>query len=96
MEPIKKTCQKCSKDFWVIAQEQEFLQRIDLPLPVNCPNCRQARRLQERGERTLYRTTCQQCNKNIIVSYDPAKETRRILCRECYRDYFEKNSALVE
>lgn len=95
MQEIKKTCQKCGKDFWVIKQEQEFLQKMNLPLPINCPGCREARRLQERGGRQLYKTTCKSCNKNIIVSYDPKTETRTILCRPCYLDWFEKNPVLI-
>lgn len=95
MQPIKQTCKTCGKEFLVIAQEKEFLDKRGLPLPTSCPGCRQARRLKDRGERNLYRTTCQQCNKNIVVSYDPSTETRKILCKDCYRDYFEKNSALI-
>jgi CxxC-x17-CxxC domain-containing protein len=92
---IKKTCRQCGKEFWVIKQEQEFLKKMDLPHPVNCPTCRETRRLKERGERQLYRTTCQQCNKNIIVSFDPKKETRKILCKPCYLDWMEKNPVLL-
>lgn len=96
MEPIKKTCTNCKTDFWVIPQEQQFLKELDLPLPNFCPSCRAARRLAQRGERQLYRTTCQNCKKSIIVAFDPKKETRKILCKECYLDYFEKNSAIIE
>lgn len=95
MENIKKTCNICGKDFWIIKQEQEFLQKMKLPHPAECPGCRQARRLKDRGERNLYRTNCQKCNKSIIVTYDPKTETRKIYCKECYLDYFEKNSALI-
>lgn len=95
MQPVKRTCINCKKEFWVIPQEQKFLKEMSLPLPANCPSCRAARRMQERGERMLYRTTCQNCNKSIIVAFDPKKETRKILCKECYLDYFEKNSALI-
>ncbi len=68
---------------------------MGLPLPVDCPFCRQQRRLKDRGERKLYRSTCQECQKNIIVTYNPAKETRKILCKDCYRQYFEKNSPII-
>lgn len=95
MQPVKATCRTCSKEFWIIPQEQEFLQKMNLPFPFHCPGCRQERRLKDRGERQLYRTTCQNCNKNIIVSYDPQKEKRKILCKTCYLDYFEKNSAVI-
>jgi CxxC-x17-CxxC domain-containing protein len=95
MENIKRTCAQCGKEFWVIKPEQEFLEKMNLPEPINCPACRERRRLSVRGERDLYRTTCQQCGKNIIVTYDPQKETRKILCKECYLDWFEKNPVLV-
>jgi len=96
MQEIKKVCKTCGKEFWVIKQEQEFLQKMGLPYPSECPGCRQERRLKDRGERNLYRTTCQQCEKNIIVTYDPKKETRKILCRKCYLEWFEKNSVLIK
>jgi len=95
MENIKKICAKCQKEFWVIKQEQEFLSKINLPLPSNCPGCRQARRLNDRGERALYRTTCQECKKNMVVTYDPQKETRKILCKTCYLAWFEKNPVIL-
>lgn len=95
MEPIKKICTQCKKEFWVIKQEQEFLQKIGLPFPTLCPGCREAHRLAERGERQLYRTTCKNCGKSIIVTYDPQKETRTILCKQCYLDWFEKNPVLL-
>lgn len=95
MQPIKSTCKTCGSEFWIIPQEQQFLKQMNLPLPSNCPGCRQERRLKDRGERRLYKTTCQNCKKRIVVSYDPQKETRRILCKECYLDYFEKNPVLI-
>ena len=96
MANIKRRCERCGKEFWITEQEQEFLKKMNLPLPKNCPSCRQLRRLKDRGERKLYKTKCQQCGKEIIVTYDPKKETRKILCRECYREWFEKNPVLIE
>lgn len=95
MPEIKKICSQCKKEFLVIKQEQEFLEKMNLPLPNHCPTCRQLRRLRDRGERTLYKATCQNCNKSIIVTYDPKTEKRKILCKECYLDWFEKNPVLV-
>lgn len=89
------TCKRCSKQFLVIEKEQKFLKDKDLPLPANCPSCRQLRRLQMRGERTLYKTTCQKCGKDIVVSYDPKKIEQTILCRKDYDQYFEENDAII-
>lgn len=94
VDNVKKTCPLCSKDFWVIKPEQQFLKKMGLPVPTHCPSCREKRRLMSRGERNLYRTTCKKCSKNIIVTYNPETEKRQILCKTCYLDYSEKNSVL--
>lgn len=89
------TCQKCNKQFLVIDQEQAFLREKNLPLPPNCPSCRQMRRLMLRGERRLYKTKCHKCSKEIIVSYDPSKVTNQILCKADYDQYFLDHNNLV-
>jgi len=96
MEDIKISCQKCNKDFLIIKQEQEFLAKVGLPLPKMCPTCRQTERLKARGERKLYRTVCQKCGKNIIVTYNPKAQKSQILCKKCYLDYFEKENVLSQ
>lgn len=86
MAPITQACAKCGKQFLVIDPEQQFLREMELPLPTNCPQCRQDRRLALRGGRKLFRTKCQVCGKDIVVAYDPEKATSTIMCR----DDFEK------
>lgn len=88
MADVVETCQKCGKKFLIIDQEQEFLKKKQLPLPTLCPTDRQARRLAGRGERALYKTTCQECAVSMITSYDPAKATSKILCKTCYSKHF--------
>lgn len=94
MADITQTCEKCGKKFLVIDQEQEFLKKKELPFPTLCPTDRQEKRIKNRGERNLYRTTCQQCDANMITSYDPSKAKNKILCQKCYLEYFEKNDPL--
>ncbi len=88
MVDITQTCTQCGKKFLIIDQEQEFLTKKQLPSPTLCPTDRQARRLAGRGERALYKTTCQECATSMITSYDPAKATSKILCKTCYSKYF--------
>lgn len=95
MSDITQICSQCGKKFLIIELEQEFLTKRGLPLPDLCPADRQARRLARRGERNLYRTTCQQCKASVITTYDPAKATSKILCRQCYQEYFDKNDPLI-
>lgn len=96
MPNLTQTCNKCGKQYLVIEREQKFLQDKGLPLPIHCPACRQLRRLMLRGnERTLFRTTCQKCGKEIIVSYDPEKTTNQILCKEDYEKYMAETDLII-
>lgn len=96
MANITQTCAKCTKAFLVIDQEQEFLKQKSLPLPKNCPTCRQLRRLSLRGDRALYKTRCQKCQQDIIVSYDPQKVQNKILCRKDYEQYYMENDPIIK
>lgn len=95
MAEERKVCKKCKTEFWVLSQEKKFLEERKLPLPENCPSCRQTRRLSLRGERRLYRTTCQQCGKSILVTYNPQEMKSKILCQLCFKKYIEETE-LVE
>lgn len=66
-----------------------------LPLPTNCPTCRQIRRLSLRGGRQLFKTRCQQCDKEIVVSFDPQKVKQKIFCKEDYEKFFMENDSII-
>lgn len=95
MPNITQTCAQCNKQFIILEREQKFLQMKQLPLPTQCPACRQARRLKLRGGRTLFKTTCQTCGKEMIVSYDPQMVTNAILCKEDYEKYFQEHDPII-
>lgn len=90
------TCSNCKKRFTTIEQEEKFLKDKDIPLPTQCPSCRQIRRLKLRGERALYKTNCQKCGKEIVVSYDPKTTENTILCKKDYEQYFLENDPIVK
>ncbi len=96
MANIKQTCTKCNKDFLIIDQEQEFLKQKSLPLPANCPSCRQLRRLRLRGGRQLFKSRCQKCGKEIVVSFDPQKVKQAIYCKEDYEKFFMENDTIIK
>ena len=89
------TCATCGKQFLVIDKEEAFLNEKGLPMPVNCPACRQTRRLRLRGDRTLFKTTCSKCGKVIIVTFDPKTVQTKILCRPDYDQYFVENDPII-
>ena len=90
------TCAKCGKKFLVIEQEQNFLNEKGLPFPTNCPSCRQLRRLSLRGGRQLFKSKCQKCGKDIVVSYNPQKVKQAIYCKEDYEKWFMENDPIIK
>src|SRR3989344_247116 len=52
---MQKICQNCKKDFEIGKEELIFYDKIKVPLPKLCPDCRLQQRMIFRNERTLYK-----------------------------------------
>lgn len=76
-------CKQCSKQFNITNQDKEFYQRIGVPEPDHCPDCRRQRRMVHRNERFLYQHVCDMCKKNIISQYHPDTKLK-VICRDCW------------
>lgn len=89
------TCEhECTGAFRIIETELEFLQRMNIPLPRLCPNCRHYERLSLRNLPELYSRTCG-CDKNhahhegkcaveFETSYAPDRP-EIVYCEKCYQ-----------
>ena len=66
MQAQVKQCENCQKDFTIESRDFLFYEKICVPLPSLCPECRQMRRMSFRNERTLYRRKCDKTGKDII------------------------------
>ena len=51
-------CQNCKSEFVVEPEDFAFYERIKVPPPTWCPECRLIRRMLWRNEKTLYKRTC--------------------------------------
>ncbi len=78
-----KTCQNCKKQFIIEPDDFQFYEKIQVPAPTWCPECRLIRRLAWRNERSLYRQTCAKCNKSIISVF-PEDSGLVVYCRPCW------------
>ena len=78
-----RICQNCKQDFVVEVEDFNFYEKIKVPPPTFCPECRKQRRLAWRSERTLYKRKCDLCNKNIIAMYHESVPFS-VYCRECW------------
>ena len=65
-----KVCQNCHNEFTIEPDDFAFYEKIKVPPPTWCPDCRLQRRLAFRNERALYKRPCDSCGKNTITMYD--------------------------
>lgn len=68
-----RVCQNCKNDFVIEADDFSFYEKIDVPAPTFCPECRSVRRMLWRNERSLYRRKCDATGKDIITMFAPEK-----------------------
>jgi len=78
-----RICQNCHSDFTIEPDDFGFYEKIQVPPPTFCPECRLQRRLTFRNERTFYKRPCQLCDKATISRYDPEKGDGNY-CGECW------------
>ena len=58
MQNQTKQCQSCKKDFIIETEDFVFYDKIKVPPPTFCPECRTMRRLSWRNEMTLFKRKC--------------------------------------
>ncbi|MDO8659671.1 MAG: hypothetical protein Q7K54_03655 [Candidatus Parcubacteria bacterium] len=78
-----KNCQNCKEDFTIEVEDFNFYEKIKVPPPTFCPECRLVRRFVWRNERTLYRRTCDLCKKNIVAMHDMSVQFP-VYCHQCW------------
>ncbi len=83
MNKENKTCQNCKKDFTIEPDDFSFYEKIKVPPPTFCPECRFQRRYAWRNEITLYRRPCDLCGKSSVTIYSP-KKSYKVYCPNCW------------
>ena len=66
-----KICEKCKSEFQVYENDHIFYDRMKVPVPKNCPTCRQQQRMLFRNFKTLYKRPSSKSGKMIISMYNP-------------------------
>ena len=112
MQSETKQCQNCKNDFVIESDDFAFYEKIKVPPPTFCPECRMQRRLAWRNEKNLYNAKCDMCDKSIITIYS-SNHKGKIYCNKCWhsdnwdpisygkeydfnRPFFEQFSELIE
>ena len=78
-----RACQNCKTNFTIEPDDFGFYEKIKVPPPTWCPECRQLRRYAWRNERTLYRRNCDLCGKSTVTIYSSNKP-HKVYCNECW------------
>src|SRR3989339_2288168 len=80
-----KNCQNCKVDFVIEPDDFLFYEKIKVPPPTFCPECRMIRRMMWRNCRSLFKRECGNCGKSLISMYSPEK-TKIIYCLDCWNN----------
>jgi hypothetical protein len=79
----KEICKTCTKEFVIRNEDIIFYEQMKSPKPLYCPDCRMAKRLNFRNERTFYKRPCDMCNKDMITVYTP-ESPFTVYCHDCW------------
>ena len=71
MQPETKTCQNCKQDFIIESDDFVFYDKIQVPPPTFCSECRMIRRMTWRNERNLFHRTCDFSGEKILAMFSP-------------------------
>jgi hypothetical protein len=81
------TCnEQCTEAFKIIPDELTFYQRMNLPIPHLCPNCRHYQKLKQRNPLMLWHRKCMKegCQNEFETSYAPDRP-EIVYCERCYQ-----------
>jgi len=83
MEAKAKHCQNCKQQFGIDPEDFSFYEKIQVPPPTFCPECRMQRRLAFANIFFLYKRPCDLCKKEVISRYSPEKGYI-VYCPKCW------------
>lgn len=78
-----KQCKQCNVNFEITDADRAFYNKIQVPEPTFCTECRAMRRLTWRNERVLYMHKCDMCSKATVSLYSQDKPFT-VYCHECW------------
>ena len=80
-------CKNCGNGYKIVQGEFNLLRKMNLPVPHECPRCRENKRFARLTKPILHNRTCAKCDMNIYTPY--AKEDPKIVyCVKCYQGEF--------
>jgi len=78
-----RNCSNCHQNFVIEADDFWFYEKIGVPAPKLCPDCRRERRMAWRNDYNFYNRECGMCGRKIISIYSSDKSVP-IYCNKCW------------
>ncbi len=83
MQKEIKICKNCKRNFTIETEDFKFYEKMKVPAPTFCRNCRLQRRMTWRNERALYKRNCDLCKQRIISMHDDGVPFP-VYCPKCW------------
>ncbi len=78
-----RICQNCEIEFRIDPEDFAFYEKMQVPAPTWCPECRLQRRLSFLNFIRLYKRPCDLCKKEFVTNYHP-DAAYTVYCPECW------------
>ncbi len=83
METRNKNCQNCKTGFTILPEDFSFYEKIKVPRPSWCPECRLIRRFSFQNTHNLCWRNCDKCGKKTLSVYSPEQKVI-VYCQPCW------------
>jgi hypothetical protein len=83
MEAETKICQNCKNDFTIEPEDFNYYEKIKVPAPTWCPECRMIRRISFVNIWSLYWRNCDKCGERTMSIYSP-HDPIKVFCNKCW------------
>ena len=71
MDSGKRACQNCKQEFVIEPDDFQFYEKMKVPAPTWCKDCRMMRRMMWRNERVLYKRKCDATGVDMVSLIAP-------------------------
>ncbi len=83
MQAETKSCANCNKDFTIASEDFGFYEKMQVPAPTWCPECRMVRRLSCANGWSLFWRNCDKCQKKMLSMFTPTQKIT-VYCQPCW------------
>jgi hypothetical protein len=80
-------CANCKRGYKIVLGELNLLRKMGLPVPHECPKCRENARFARMTKPGMHHRSCDKCKKEIYTPYAP-EDPRIVYCVQCYQSEF--------